>query len=135
MSIRILVADDDALMRTFIVLSLRDLAQAAEVDDGDKALDALERNDFDLALIDWDMPGTDGLEIIKTVRAGGSRLPVVMVTAEAEREQVVRALKAGASDYLIKPFQSNSLREKLAKLCPQIAADSRSEDAKLKESE
>ena len=128
MSIKTLVADDDALMRTLIVLSLRDLVQATEVDNGDAALAALGQDEFELAIIDWDMPGMDGLEIVKTIRAAGSPLPVLMVTAEAEREHVVQALKAGVSDYLIKPFQGSALRAKLAKLLPQIHADSLSEE-------
>ena len=131
MSVSILVADDDALMRTFIALSLRDLARTIEVADGDEALAALDQQEFDLAIIDWDMPGTDGLEIVEIIRAAGSRLPVLMVTAEAEREQVVRALKAGVSDYLIKPFESGVLRTRLIKLCPQMQIDSLPENALL----
>jgi len=112
---RVLVADDDPLMRTLIVVSLGSALEATEAADGDEALTQLEQNRFDLAIIDWDMPGTNGLDVIKTIRANGSQVPIIMVTAKAEREQVVQALRAGVSDYLIKPFDSSVLREKLDK--------------------
>ncbi len=113
MSLNILVADDDPLMRTLIAVSLGDIAETTQAADGDQALALLEQCSFDLAIIDWDMPGTNGLEVIKAIRAGNSQIPIIMVTAEAEREQVVRAIKAGASDYLVKPFDGSTLRAKL----------------------
>jgi len=121
MSRKVLVADDDRLMRTFIAVSLAgfDDAEVTETADGDEALALLERDDFDLVLLDWDMPGKNGLEIIKTIRAQGSHVPVIMVTAHAERDQVVAALESGISDYLIKPFRSETLWKKLTKLFPQ----------------
>ena len=115
MSRRVLVADDDPLMRTFIVVSIGSAAEVTEAVDGDEALKLLEQHSFDLAIIDWDMPGTNGLDVIRTIRAKGSQVPIVMVTAKAEREQVVQALQAGVSDYLIKPFESSVLRQKLNK--------------------
>lgn len=113
MSLNILVADDDPLMRTLISVSLGDIAETTQAADGDQALALLEQCAFDLAIIDWDMPGTDGLEVIQTLRAGNSQMPIIMVTAEAGREQVMRAIRAGASDYLIKPFDGSTLRAKL----------------------
>ncbi|HUT13593.1 MAG TPA: response regulator [Thermoguttaceae bacterium] len=121
MSLKVLVADDDCLMRTFVSVSLAGFADAevTEAADGDEALALFEQDDFDLVLLDWDMPGKNGLEIIKAIRGRGCRVPVIMVTAHAEREQVVTALQSGASDYLIKPFRSEALREKLKKFFPQ----------------
>ena len=116
MSRRILVADDDPLMRTFIVVSIGSAGETTEAVDGDEALTLLEQDSFDLALIDWDMPGRNGLDVIRTIRAKGSQVPIIMVTGKAEREQVVQALEAGVSDYLIKPFESSALRKKLDKL-------------------
>ena len=118
MSKRILVADDDPLMRTLITVSLSGVSETVEAADGDEALGLLEQSEFDLVLLDWDMPGTSGLDVLKTIRAQSSAVPVVMVTVKNERGQILEAIHAGASDYLIKPFESNALRGKLAKLCP-----------------
>ena len=118
MSIRILVADDDPLMRTFAVVSLGDIAETVEAADGDEALALLKESEFDLVLLDWDMPGPDGLDVLKTVRALGLRIPIIMVTGQAERVHVLKAIHAGATDYLIKPFESGVLREKVEKFCP-----------------
>jgi len=121
MSLKILVADDDRLMRTFVNVSLAGFHDVVvtEAADGDEAMGLLERDHFDLVLLDWDMPGKNGLEIVKKIRAGGSRVPVIMVTAYAQREQVVAALQSGTSDYLLKPFRSEALREKFKKFFPQ----------------
>jgi two-component system chemotaxis response regulator CheY len=118
MTLNILVADDDPLMRTLVAISLGDMAETTQATDGDQALALLEQDEFDLAIIDWDMPGTDGLDVIKTIRAHGSQVPVIMVTAEAEREQVIRAIRAGVSDYLTKPFDGGTLRAKVKKIAP-----------------
>lgn len=118
MSIRILVTDDDPLMRTFAVVSLGDIAETVEAADGDEALALLKESEFDLVLLDWNMPSPDGLEVLKTIRALGLRIPIIMVTGEAERLHVLKAIHAGASDYLIKPFESGALREKVEKFCP-----------------
>ena len=120
MRLNILLADDDPLMRTLIAVSLKDMAEITQVADGDQALALLEEDTFDLAIIDWDMPGTDGLEVIKSIRASGCQMPIIMVTAEAAREQVMRAVQAGASDYLIKPFDGDVLRAKLKRFSQQI---------------
>ena len=112
-----LIADDDPLMRVLVTVSLADMADTVEAASGDEVLRLLREKDFDLVLLDWDMPGPDGLQILRAVRAGGSRMPIIMVTAEAERGQVLKALNAGASDYVIKPFEIESLREKVEKLC------------------
>jgi len=116
MSIRILVADDDLLMRTLITVSLSDIAETIEASDGGQAMTLFEENEFDLIILDWEMPGMSGLDVLKAIRARRSRVPIIMVTAKAEREQILQALHVGASDYLIKPFEIDALREKLKKL-------------------
>jgi two-component system chemotaxis response regulator CheY len=123
MNIRILVADDDRLMRTFVAVCLQDIAEIRQAGDGAEALIGLEQADIDLVLLDWDMPAPDGLAILKILRARGFRKPVVMVTAEAGRLRVLEALHAGASDYLVKPFESASLRRKVEKFCQPAAAE------------
>ncbi len=116
MSIRILVADDDPLMWVLVAVSLADVAEIVEAANGNDVLRLLSESEFDLVLLDWDMPGPDGLQVLRDVRARGSRIPIIMVTAEAERGRVLNALRAGASDYVLKPFEIESLREKVEKL-------------------
>lgn len=118
MSIRILVADDDPLMRTFVAISLTDVAEVAEAGDGTEALRLLREGRFDVLLLDWDMPGANGLEILELLRAQGNDTAVVMVTAKNERAHVLQAIEAGASDYVIKPFESAVLREKVNRFRP-----------------
>ncbi|MDY0167809.1 MAG: response regulator [Thermoguttaceae bacterium] len=115
MSIRILVADDDPLMRVFANVSLTDVAETVEAADGTEALHLLREQHFGLVLLDWDMPGQNGVEILKALREQGCTTPVIMVTAKNERGNVLQAIHAGASDYLIKPFEPNILREKVEK--------------------
>jgi two-component system chemotaxis response regulator CheY len=90
----------------------------AEAGDGRAGLDQLHSGvEFDLALIDWNMPVMNGLEMLKQLRAEGtSDLKVLMVTTEAENEYIVRALEAGADEYLMKPFDEEALHEKLVML-------------------
>lgn len=112
-----LVADDDDLMRAFIRLALGalDITDVEEAADGDEALRLFQQQPFDLLLLDWHMPGRSGLEVIRAVRASGCPVPAIMVTAEAERELVLTAIEAGASDYIIKPFEPALLWTKLQK--------------------
>ncbi len=70
---------------------------------------------FDLVLTDWNMPGKTGLEVIKEIRAKDAKVPIIMITTEAEKSRVLAAIQAGVSDYLVKPFTPDTLREKLAK--------------------
>ncbi len=123
MSIRFLVADDDPAMRTLVAVLLGDIAEIVEAADGDEALDMLKERAYDLVLLDWDMPGPDGLEVLKTIRSLRPRLPIIMVTGEAERVHVLKAIHAGASDYLVKPLEDGILREKVEKFCPSTAME------------
>ena len=97
----------------------RDIVEAA---DGEEALRLLKDNQFDLVFLDWNLPKADGLEVLKSIRAGRSTVPVIMVTVESERVQILKAIHAGASDYLIKPFAPDTLIQKLEKHCPARSA-------------
>ncbi len=117
---RILVVDDFATMRRIIRNLLQDLGfgSVAEADDGTTAWPMLQNGQFDLLITDWNMPGMPGLELLKTVRADArlAKLPVLMLTAEAKREQIVEAAQAGVNGYVIKPFTAEVLKSKLEKI-------------------
>ena len=120
MSMRVLVADDDKSMRSLIVHSLSAVGvrEVVEASNGNHAVRAFQQDAFDLVVLDWQMPGMCGLEVIEAIRATGSGVPILMVTATGTmNEHVVDAVTTGASDYLLKPFEPAALREKLRKYC------------------
>jgi two-component system chemotaxis response regulator CheY len=116
----ILVVDDFSTMRRIIKGLLQDLgfANITEADDGLTALSLLKAGNFDLLITDWNMPGMQGVELLRQVRADErmKKLPVLMLTAEAKRAQIVAAAQAGVSGYVIKPFTAATLREKIDKI-------------------
>ena len=118
--LRILVVDDFATMRRIIRNLLQDLgfSNIAEADDGNTAWPMLQNGSYDLLITDWNMPGMPGLDLLKAVRADARRakLPVLMLTAEAKREQIVEAAQAGVNGYVIKPFTAETLKAKLEKI-------------------
>jgi two-component system chemotaxis response regulator CheY len=117
---KFLVVDDFSTMRRIIKNLLIDLgyANVTEADDGQTALPMLQQGNFDFLITDWNMPGMPGLDLLKAVRADAklAKLPVLMLTAEAKREQIVEAVQAGASGYVIKPFTAVTLKEKIDKI-------------------
>jgi two-component system chemotaxis response regulator CheY len=121
-----LVVDDFSTMRRIVKNLLHELgyAKVTEADDGTTALPLLKGGNFDFLITDWNMPGMPGLELLKHVRADArlSKLPVLMLTAEAKREQIVEAAQAGVSGYVIKPFTATTLKEKIDKILSTQAA-------------
>jgi two-component system chemotaxis response regulator CheY len=117
MSARVLVADDSSTMRKIIIRSLNTVGvpSAVEAANGDEALEMFKPGDFDLVLTDWNMPGKNGLEVIQEIRKQDADVRIIMVTTETERSRVMQAIEAGVSDYLVKPFTADTLREKLQK--------------------
>lgn len=117
MSTRVLVADDSSTMRKIILRSLQAVGvpTATEAADGEEAIKAFKPGEFDLILTDWNMPGKNGLEVIQEIRKLDQKIPIIMVTTEAEKSRVMEAIQAGVSDYLVKPFTADTLREKLEK--------------------
>ena len=115
--LRILSVDDFPTMRRIIknILGQLGLRDVHEAEDGAMALSKLRSEKFDLVVADWNMPRMSGLELLKEMKADASLkgIPVVMVTAEADKENVMAALKEGASNYIVKPFNAETLREKL----------------------
>ncbi|MGL4943029.1 MAG: response regulator [Thermoguttaceae bacterium] len=114
---RVLVADDSSTMRKIILRSLQavGVTEITEAADGQEAVAIFKPGLFDLVLTDWNMPGMTGLEVLKAIRTQDTNIPVIMVTTEAEKSRVLEAIQAGVSDYLVKPFTADTLREKLEK--------------------
>ncbi len=123
---KFLVVDDYSTMRRIIKNLLHDLgyANVTEADDGKTALPLLKNGSFDFLITDWNMPGMPGLDLLKAVRSDDKlkKLPVLMLTAEAKREQIVEAAQAGVSGYVIKPFTAVTLKEKIDKILGAQAA-------------
>ncbi len=117
MAARVLVADDSSTMRKIILRSLQAVGvpTATEAADGDEAVKAFVPGQFDLVLTDWNMPGKNGLQVVEEIRKQDAGVKIIMITTEAEKTRVMEAIQAGVSDYLIKPFTADMLREKLEK--------------------
>ncbi len=124
-NIKILVVDDFSTMRRIIKNLLRDLGfnNTAEADDGNTALPMLQNGNFDFLVTDWNMPGMTGIDLLRAVRADEklADMPVLMVTAEQKREQIIEAAKAGVNGYIIKPFTAQTLKEKLDKIFERVS--------------
>ncbi len=123
---KILIVDDFSTMRRIIKNLLRDLGfnNTSEADDGNTGLPMLQSGDFDFLVTDWNMPGMAGIDLLKAVRADENlvSLPVLMVTAESKREQIVAAAEAGVNGYIVKPFTAATLKEKIDKIFERIEA-------------
>ncbi len=123
---RILIVDDFSTMRRIVKNLLNDLGftNTAEAEDGGSALTMLRNEHFDFVITDWNMPGVTGIELLRGIRADPklARLPVLMVTAEAKREQIIEAAQAGVNGYIIKPFTAQTLEEKLGKIFERLGA-------------
>ncbi len=123
-NMKVLVVDDFSTMRRIVKNLLRDLGftNTVEADDGQTALPILEAGGIDFLVTDWNMPGMTGIDLLKAVRANPDLvdLPVLMVTAEAKREQIIMAAQAGVNGYVIKPFTAATLKEKIDKIFERI---------------
>ncbi len=123
-NMRFLVVDDFNTMRRIVRNLLKELGfnNVEEAEDGVDALTKLRAGGFDFVVSDWNMPIMDGLELLKTIRADATlgKLPVLMVTAEAKKENIIAAAQAGASGYVVKPFTAATLEEKLGKIFEKL---------------
>jgi two-component system chemotaxis response regulator CheY len=117
---KFLVVDDFSTMRRIVRNLLKELgfANVQEAEDGVEALNKLRGEKFDFVVSDWNMPNMTGIELLRAIRADAAlkHLPVLMVTAEAKKENIIEAAQAGASGYVVKPFTAATLDEKLKKI-------------------
>ena len=123
-NMNILVVDDFSTMRRIVKNLLSEIGfnNISEADDGKTALPILERGGIDFLVTDWNMPGMPGIDLLKAVRANPelASLPVLMVTAEAKREQIMEAAQAGVNGYVVKPFTADTLKEKVDKVFERL---------------
>ena len=119
----VLIVDDFTTMRRIVRKILRDLdfEDILEAEDGSAAMSVLKGTKVDLIISDWNMPKMTGLELLKEVRSTDNLkgIPFLMLTAEAQKENIMEAVKAKVSNYIVKPFTPEGLQEKLAKILPQ----------------
>ncbi|MBU6459479.1 MAG: chemotaxis response regulator CheY [Proteobacteria bacterium] len=119
-NLRFLIVDDFSTMRRIIRNLLKELGftNADEAEDGNAGLLKLQNGDFDFVISDWNMPNMTGLDLLKAIRSTAElkHLPVLMVTAEAKKENIIQAAQAGASGYIVKPFTAATLEAKLNKI-------------------
>ena len=119
-NLKILVVDDFSTMRRIVRNLLKELGytNVDEAEDGVVAMQRLKGNNFQFVITDWNMPNMTGIELLRAVRADPSlkHLPVLMITAEAKKENIIVAAQSGASGYIVKPFTAGTLEEKLGKI-------------------
>ena len=124
-NMKVLVVDDFSTMRRIVKNLLRDLGftNIQEADDGSTALPMLQGGEFDFVVTDWNMPGMQGIDLLKAIRADVnlSHIPVLLITAEAKKEQIVMAAQAGVNGYIVKPFTAATLKTKLDKIFERLA--------------
>lgn len=117
---KVLVVDDASIMRKVLIRELMEMNFSADdisqAGDGREAVQATIEETFDLILMDWNMPNMLGIDAVKAIRDSGIKTPILMVTTEAERTNVVTAIQAGANNYLIKPFTKEDFRQKVGQL-------------------
>ena len=123
-NMKFLVIDDFPTMRRIVRNLLKELgySNVEEAEDGMDALSKLREGSFDFVVSDWNMPNLDGVEMLKQIRQDDQlkHLPVLMVTAEAKKENIIEAAQAGASGYVVKPFTAGTLEEKLNKIFEKL---------------
>ena len=121
---RALVVDDSAVMRKVLIgaLGRADIVEVDQAADGNEAVQAVKSSDYGLVLMDWNMPNMLGIDAVRAIRAEGKTMPIIMVTTEAEKSRVVDALKAGANNYVIKPFEPATLVTKIQEVLARASS-------------
>jgi two-component system chemotaxis response regulator CheY len=121
---KVLVVDDFSTMRRIVKNLLRDLGftNIHEADDGNTALPMLQTGHFDFVLTDWNMPGMQGIDLLKAIRSDAklAHIPVLLITAEAKKDQIIMAAQAGVNGYIVKPFTAGILETKIDKIFERL---------------
>jgi len=117
---KVLIVDDSAVMRRVLkgAMAQCGITDVDEASDGNLGVSAAAESDYDIILMDWNMPTMLGIDAVRAIRAQGNAVPIIMVTSEAEKSRIVEAVQAGASNYIIKPFEPKTV---LAKIRETIA--------------
>lgn len=120
MQTKALVVDDSRVMRKVAIGALGriDIVDVEQAADGQEAVDKCQQNEYQLVLMDWNMPNKSGFDALKEIRANGKTMPIIMVTTEAERARIVQAIQAGATNYIVKPFEPDVFIEKIKSVLP-----------------
>ena len=120
---KVLIADDSRTMRRIIRATLAQVGfqKVVEAQNGREAVDACTDPEIRLILMDWNMPEMSGIEAVRSIRAKGYDIPIIMVTTEAEKRRVIEAIQAGVNDFLVKPFTPDALAGKVRKLKASVA--------------
>jgi two-component system chemotaxis response regulator CheY len=122
LNMRILVVDDHESMRRIEKQILNDLGypNVDMADDGSTALPMLQAGKYDFVISDWNIPKMEGLELLRAIRADAklTKIPVLLVTAESKKEKIIEAVKAGVNDYVVKPFNAEIIKAKIARIFP-----------------
>jgi len=123
---KILIVDDSKVTRMFIAnaLASSDITDVDQAADGQEAIDAVLESEYDLILMDWNMPNVSGIEAVREIRAQGKTMPIMMVTTENEEERVTVAVAAGAQSYIVKPFSAEQICERLNETIAKVGSGS-----------
>ena len=121
-SMRVLIVDDSAVVRRILTgmfkrLNVVDIDQA---ENGQVAVDKVSETDYDLVLLDWNMPEKLGIEALEEIRESGNDVPIIMVTTESEKDNIIKAIRAGANSYIVKPFVPGVVLDKIKKVVPDL---------------
>lgn len=129
-SVNVLVVDDDKAIRALLVrlLELSGVTSIVEATNGDEGISAFADGAFDLVLVDWDMPGRDGLAVVEEIHQQDPNVHIIMISAKDQKEAVLKVVQAGASGYILKPFDPKTVRDKLGALCENIGLRNRNAD-------
>ncbi len=125
MSIKFLIVDDSVTMRRIVVNSLRNIGydNFVEANEGKEAIEKLTSDDkINFVITDWNMPGVSGLDLVKSLRSNSkyAALPILMVTTRGVKEDIIEALQAKVSNYIVKPFTPNILKEKIEQILATV---------------
>lgn len=120
---KVLIVDDSAVMRKVVMDALMksDITNVGQAPDGAEAVKAVMEDTYDLVLMDWNMPKMSGIEAVREIRGKGFSVPIIMVTTESEKARVLEALKAGANNYIVKPFTPEIIATKIKETMSTIA--------------